>query len=218
VNPARPQEDTREGTSPSPTSGQAARGPRRLLRRTERRQQIIDAAKHAFVRKGYAATSLDDVAAEAGITRVLIYRHFDSKADLYQAVLEDVQARVREAVRAPAAFSAEGLTALVDVARADPDGFRLLFRHAAREPEFRAFADAYRQRSAELADVNLRGVIPDPEQRRWAAELLPPVTVEAIIAWLDAGQPHPEQAAETLRAILSGAIRAIRGGGDAGGR
>ena len=34
------------------------------------------------------ATSLDDIAAEAGVTRVILYRHFDSKTDLYQAVLD----------------------------------------------------------------------------------------------------------------------------------
>ena len=35
-----------------------------------------------------AATSLDDIAAEAGVTRVTLYRHFDSMTDLYQAVLD----------------------------------------------------------------------------------------------------------------------------------
>ncbi len=35
-----------------------------------------------------AATSLDDIAAEVGVTRVILYRHFDSKTDLYQAVLD----------------------------------------------------------------------------------------------------------------------------------
>ena len=51
----------------------------KLLRRPERRQALISAAARAFARDGFAAASLDDVAAEAGVTRVLIYRHFDSR-------------------------------------------------------------------------------------------------------------------------------------------
>jgi AcrR family transcriptional regulator len=195
----------------------ASGGRRRLLRRSERRQQIIDAAKHAFVRKGFAATSLDDVAAAAGITRVIIYRHFASKADLYQAALDDVQARIGDAIGEPSAFEAPQLAALLDVARQDPDGYRLLFRHAAREPEFRAFVDAYRERSVALADFNLREIIPDADQRRWAAELLPQLAIQAILAWLDAGEPRPDQAAGTLRAILAGAVRAIHSASEAGG-
>ena len=60
----------------------------RRLNREQRREQILAAATTAFARNGFAATSLDDIAAEAGITRVILYRHFDSKTDLYQAVLD----------------------------------------------------------------------------------------------------------------------------------
>ena len=67
----------------------AARGsqPARRLPRTERREQILTAATRAFARSGFAATSLDAVAAEAGVTHVILYRHFASKADLYRSVL-----------------------------------------------------------------------------------------------------------------------------------
>src|SRR5215472_10646365 len=47
---------------------------RRLLRRPERREQILAAATRAFAQAGFAATSLDDVAVEAGISRDNLYR------------------------------------------------------------------------------------------------------------------------------------------------
>ena len=63
--------------------------PGRRLPRAQRREQILTAATEAFARSGFAATSLEDIAAEADITRVILYRHFDSKADLYRMVLGD---------------------------------------------------------------------------------------------------------------------------------
>jgi len=54
---------------------------RQRMPRAQRREQILAAATHAFARAGFADTSLDDVAAEAGVTRVILYRHFDSKAE-----------------------------------------------------------------------------------------------------------------------------------------
>ncbi|MBA2695026.1 MAG: helix-turn-helix transcriptional regulator, partial [Actinobacteria bacterium] len=58
------------------------------MRRADRREQILDAATRAFARTGYTATGLDDLAEEAGITRVILYRHFDAKQDMYRAVLD----------------------------------------------------------------------------------------------------------------------------------
>ena len=69
---------------------------RRLLRPTERQAQILRAASRAFARGGFAATSMDDVAAEAGITRLIVYRHFASKEVLYRAVLTAVADRLRD--------------------------------------------------------------------------------------------------------------------------
>src|SRR3954462_3631856 len=69
---------------------------RRLMQRDERQAQILTAAAAAFARPGFAGTSMDDVAAEAGIPRLIVYRHFDSKEDLYRAVLTKVTERLGE--------------------------------------------------------------------------------------------------------------------------
>src|SRR5688572_8182923 len=71
--------------------------PVRRMRRAERREQILDAATRAFARAGYTATGLDDIAIEAELTRAMLYRHFDSKADLYRAVLDRACTRLAEA-------------------------------------------------------------------------------------------------------------------------
>lgn len=186
-------------------------GPVRRLPRAERREQILDAATRAFARSGFSATSLDDVAAEAGITRVLLYRHFDSKADLYRSVLDRAYTRVKAALGGDD-LRPEAIGALLGAASADPDGFRLLFRHAAREPEFRDLVDSLTATSTEVARHNLARVLAPGPWLTWAAAITTAVTTEAVIAWLDAGRPDPEDAACRIGLVVDGIINAAAGG------
>lgn len=177
------------------------------LHRTARREQILIAATAAFAGSGFAATSLDDIAREAGVSRAILYRHFDSKADLYRAALLQARARLTAAARGPD-FDAASVDGLVAAAAEDPDGFRLLFRHAAREPEFRNEMGRFRAEMVSLAHRQLVRAIRDRAWARWASELSPIVAIEAVLAWLDAGQPDPDQAAERVRTAIYGVIEA----------
>lgn len=183
------------------------------LPRAQRREQILSAATRAFGRTGYTATGLDDVAAEAGITRVILYRHFDSKADMYRAVLDRACTRLADRVGTDD-FGEAAIPALVRAAADDPDGFRLLFRHAAREPEFRDYVDTLTGATTDTAQRNLAPMIPEGPWADWAAHLVPTVAIEAVIAWLDAGRPDPGQAAERVGHAVAGVIQAAqpRGG------
>ncbi|WP_225725117.1 MULTISPECIES: TetR/AcrR family transcriptional regulator [unclassified Nocardia] len=174
----------------------------RRLPRAERREQILAAATRAFAQGGFAGTGLDAIAAEAGITPVILYRHFASKADLYRAVLENG----RERLRATVGSGETAIPSLLRAAAADPDAFRLLFRHAAREPEFRDVTDALRTNSIEIAEHQLAQRIPDQRWREWAARLLPALTTEAVIAWLDAGQPDPDRAAAHIARVVASVV------------
>ena len=62
---------------------------RQLLSRPERQATILRGAATAFARTGYAATSMEDVAAASGITKLIVYRHFDSKEELYDEVVAE---------------------------------------------------------------------------------------------------------------------------------
>jgi hypothetical protein len=50
--------------------------------------------------------------------------------------------------------------------------------------------------------------IADDRWRSWASRLLPAVTIDAVIAWLDAGQPDPDQAAIRIRGVVDAVIQA----------
>jgi AcrR family transcriptional regulator len=175
---------------------------RRLLPRDERRAQLIRAAAAAFARQGFAATSLEDVAREAGVTRAIIYRHFASKTDLFQAVLDDTQERLRARLGASDQYGEETVQALVRAACDDPDGFRLLFLHAQREPEFTSYAEERNRAAAQTAESYLHDALPDPAHRRWVADLIPRLTIELILSWLDASRPtSPDDLVSTIRSI-----------------
>lgn len=81
-----------------------------------KRAAILEAAKQAFSRYGYARTSMADVAQLAGVSRPALYEHFDNRADLYRSLAETLtEASLRAAHAAwPAGLSfREGLVAAV---------------------------------------------------------------------------------------------------------
>lgn len=179
------------------------------MRRLDRRDQLLRAATRAFARNGFESTNLEDVAREAGISKVLLYRHFDSKADLYRAVLDRSLTHLAASVGEDE-FDRESVGALMRAAAEDPDGFRLLFHHAAREPEFRTEMDRMRAGSVAIARRQLRRLIADRVWANWAAQLAPAVAVDAVIAWLDAGQPDPEKAAARIGRVLAAIVEAAQ--------
>src|SRR5207244_7458677 len=119
-----------------------------------RRAASPRAAATAFAARGFAATSMDDVAVEAGVTRLIVYRHFASKEALYVAVLEHVYERLGEESAAREEHGEHAaVRALLTVARDDAGGVTLLLRHAAREPQFTQYADAFREQVIVYSDA-----------------------------------------------------------------
>src|SRR5436190_4511894 len=62
---------------------------RKRLTAEERREGIMRAAVELFAERGYHASSIDDIARAAGISKALIYEHFPSKEELHVQLLED---------------------------------------------------------------------------------------------------------------------------------
>jgi len=63
------------------------------------RQQLLNAALSIFSRQSFDATTLEEVAEAAGVTRGAIYHHFGSKADLFQALIEEASTQGGEVVQ-----------------------------------------------------------------------------------------------------------------------
>lgn len=65
----------------------------------ETRTKLITAARKAFATKGYAAASMDDLTAEAGLTRGALYHNFGDKKGLLQAVIDQIDAEMLDRLR-----------------------------------------------------------------------------------------------------------------------
>jgi len=165
------------------------------LPRAARRTQIIETAAGAFLRAGFDGTSMEDVAEAAGISRLLIYRIFETKDQLYRAVLsavtDEMLAEFEELDLAEIRRRGGIVRIMLGIARRHPDAFRLLWRHAAHEPAFAAFSDRFRSVVTEYAEgfITVTGRSIDARMMRWCATGLAAQLLDGMSSWLDHGDP-----------------------------
>ena len=121
-----------------------------------RREQILDVSVQVFARRGFHSTSMNDVAEAAGVTKPVLYQHFDSKQDLYLALLDEAGNRLRNAVAKGVNTAGTGkeqtelgFKAYFRWVADDHDAFLLLFGSRANRDE--ASTVAIRRITAEAA-------------------------------------------------------------------
>lgn len=188
------------GPATTPRRRAAHLGPER------RRPLVLDAALRLFAERGYRGTSMEAVAAAAGVTKPVVYECFPGKEPLFRALLEREEQRLLDAVEdampsAPPLDDVEellrtGLAALLSAAAAAPDSWRVIFESAhAGEP---AVAERVR-RGRERVVAQLRTLI------------------EPYLAAAGAQQAARKAPvlAEVVTSLAEGAVRVLlRGDGD----
>src|SRR5437016_7219107 len=98
-------------TSPHRGRSEPAR-PAARLGKAERKRQLLAHAKQLFVRLGYRETTTEKIAAAAGVTEPVLYRHFDSKKALFLEVLEEIREATLDRWNAETATVADPLARL----------------------------------------------------------------------------------------------------------
>ena len=89
-----------------PRGGWAATDPR-FARVAANIEAVLDAGQEIFLANGYAATSMDGVAAKAGVGKMTVYRHFRDKETLFVAIVRRECDRVTDSSKSPPADSIE---------------------------------------------------------------------------------------------------------------
>ncbi len=115
----------------------SAARPRVRMTGAERRQQLLEVARELFGQRGYEATSIEEVAARADVSKPVVYEHFGGKEALYEVVVDREMRLLLD--RFESALSSGGhprelleraALVLLDYIEEDTDGFRVLTRDA----------------------------------------------------------------------------------------
>jgi AcrR family transcriptional regulator len=162
----------------------------------QRRVQLLDVAREVFAERGFHATSMDDLATSAGVTKPVLYQHFRSKRALYVELLEQVGAQLLDELGRATSAAPSGRE---QVER----GFAAYFRWVAINPSaFRLLFGTSLRRDAEFATI-VEGVLS--------------AAIEAVTPLIDIDGP-PEQRAILANAIVglaeSTSRRALADGGE----
>jgi AcrR family transcriptional regulator len=185
----------------------------------ERRAQLLRTAVPLFAERGYHATSMNDVAEAAGVTKPVLYQHFSSKRELFVELLADIGSELRDTI-AKATADAEGprqqiedgFRAYFDYVASSTDSFRVLFGSGARrDPEFASFARAV-ESSIAATIAELIVVEGEPvAQRLLLAHSIVGMTEAASRYWLAHDrEPDVDALAAQLSQLAWSGLRGVR--------
>ena len=123
--------------------------PSARMPRDQRRTQLLETAIPMFTQNGFHATSMDDIATAAGVTKPVLYQHFASKEDLYDEVVKVTGQRLIEGIAELADF--EGTT--LERVRAGLGGFYQLVTEQSALRLFTGHEQVSEQISARVSGV-----------------------------------------------------------------
>jgi AcrR family transcriptional regulator len=176
--------------------------PRRRMAASDRRLAILEAARAAFADGGFHQTSLDAVAERAGVSKALIYEHFDSKRELYLAMLEmhveELVERVSAAVTAadqPEERMRSGLEAFFAFVEERRGAWRIMFRNPG-DPDVAVYMERLRDGVAgvvaALMSEEAEQAFPDVPERERIIQMVAQQMVGAMQALADWWDLHRE--------------------------
>lgn len=171
----------------------------------ERREQLLEIATALFAEKGFDGTSVEEIAAEAGVSKPVVYEHFGGKEGAYQAIVQRESGMLWESVAAkldsPDARSRElmeyGALALLNFIDERPDGFRILSRDTAEG----SFASLLSRIAAQVEELLLPQFIKfghDPQFVPLYAQALVGLVAQTGQQWLERREPSKEILAKHL--------------------
>jgi AcrR family transcriptional regulator len=103
---------------------------------SQRRQQLLDVARELLAERGFDATSVEEIAHRAAVTRPVVYAHFGGKEGVYAVVVDREMRRITERIEAalaeadahPRLLLERAAQAFLSYVDECPDGFRILVR------------------------------------------------------------------------------------------
>jgi len=196
---ARPSASTEPESPPAPPQTQGGR----RLTADVRRRQLFEVALSLFAEHGYAATTMDDIAEAAGVTKPLVYHHFDSKRALYLELMDVFSDElVTQIVNATATAEGprqqveQGFAAYFKLMVDNEPAFRLLYgRETPGDRELGAALRRVEETIAKAIDPLIDAGL-DPEHRLLLAHAVVGMAEGASRHWLKVRRDRAARAVE----------------------
>lgn len=182
------------------------------LPRPARRAQLLEAARVVFVREGFHAAGMDDIAEKAGVSKPVLYQHFPSKRDLYMALLDSGKEELIESVTEALASTENNhervqasVSAYFAFVNDDSKSFRLIFESDLyNETAVRQrLQEADEECAVELMKVITEDTGTSEEQANLLAYGLIGMARTAARRWLSSGRVVPNDQAVDLISRLA---------------
>ena len=101
----------------------------------DRREQLLDVSRSLFAEKGFDATSVEEIASRASVSKPVVYEHFGGKEGIYAVVVDREMQRLMDQIITalddgshPRELLEQAACALLDYIEGSTDGFRILVR------------------------------------------------------------------------------------------
>jgi AcrR family transcriptional regulator len=178
-----------------------------------RREQLLDVALTVFAERGFNAATMDDIAERAGVTKPLLYQHFDSKRALYLELVDSVARTMLEAIEKAVAAAEgprqqveSGFAAYFQVVVTHADAFNLLFgSDVPNDPELSSAVRRVEDSIAEYVDVLIDAGLAEDHRRllAYAVVGMAEGASRHFLAGRDphAGDPHGSEATRLARRL-----------------
>ncbi|CAM3323395.1 helix-turn-helix domain-containing protein [Kibdelosporangium persicum] len=191
------------------TSAETRTERRRRMPRADRERQMMTIAEAVFSERGYAATSMDEIADRVGVSKPMIYEYFGSKEGLLVACIRQVRTELREVTaqavigaRSPEEALRNGLVSFFRFTDDHRRSWELLLRTetAVVGPAAVAEIETARQEQIQLHIALFSAYMPNAEQRSLeaAAEILVGACERLSVWYVRHDDVTPEEAAEHI--------------------
>jgi AcrR family transcriptional regulator len=173
----------------------------------ERREQLLDVGRTLFAQKGFEATSIEEIAARAGVSKPVVYEHFGGKEGLYAVVVDremsDLLGRLTAALSGghPRILVERAALALLTYIEEETDGFRILSRDSPVAGSSGTFSSLLNDIASQVEHIMSREF-----SQRGISTKLAPMYAQMLVGmvaltgqwWLEERKPKREEVAAHL--------------------
>ncbi len=185
-----------------------------------RREQLVAVGRSLFATKGFDATSVEEIASKAGVSKPVVYEHFGGKEGLYAVVVDrEVQSLVGSLQNSltssehPREILEQATLTLLDYIEANSDGFRVLVRDAPDDRTSGSFSSVMGDVAAKVEHILAEQFDKSRMDRSWAplyAQMMVGLIAQVGQWWLDERRmPKDVVAAHVVNLVWNG-VRNLR--------